>query len=296
MIYSDKKIPMKSIFVSVYMMAAITITVVAAQSLWTSKDYLSWGGVLLTTAPFVLVISQLMVFQNIARTSARFPTVIVLGVAGIVLASWGYARGGSFEAPLLAIAAWAGFMVYAYWYSSFSRRPSSKLQVGRTLPEFEVKNVARQAISSSSFHDKPTIWIFFRGNWCPLCMAQIKELVGQYQELESQGVRVALVSPQPHKNTMALAERFDVGFEFLTDEGNRAAVILGIDHPNGLPMGMQVLDYDSDTVLPTVIITDKGGQVLWAHETDNYRIRPEPDVFLRVLRDNGVAAAVGNAQ
>ena len=46
MIYSDKKIPMKSIFVSVYMMAAITITVVAAQSLWTSKDYLSWGGVL----------------------------------------------------------------------------------------------------------------------------------------------------------------------------------------------------------------------------------------------------------
>ena len=33
---------------------------------------------------------------------------------------------------------------------------------------------------------------------------------------------------------------------------------------------MQLLGYDSDTVLPTVIITDQGGRILWAHETDNY--------------------------
>jgi hypothetical protein len=56
-----------------------------------------------------------------------------------------------------------------------------------------------------------------------------------------------------------------------------------------LPMGMQVLGYDSETVLPTVIITDKGGRILWVHETDNYRIRPEPEVYLAVLRDNGIA-------
>ena len=65
---------------------------------------------------------------------------------------------------------------------------------------------------------------------------------------------------------------------------------LGIENPNGLPMGMQVLGYDSETVLPTVIITGRDGKIIWTHETDNYRVRPEPDVFLDVLRRHGVVA------
>ena len=266
-------------------MAAVVISMIAGQSLWMTHDYLSWGGVLLVTAPFVMVIGWLMIFQNIARTSARFPTLIALGTVGVLLASWGFTRGGSPEAPLLAIAAWIGLMLYSYWYSSFNRHPSGQLQIGNTLPNFELMDVAGRVVSSSSFSDKPTIWIFHRGNWCPLCMAQVKELVIQYKELQSLGVRIALISPQPHKNTIALAKRFDAPFDFLTDEGNRAAQALGIDHPGALPMGMQILGYDSDTVLPTVIITDTGGRVLWAHETDNYRIRPEPDVYLAILRD-----------
>jgi peroxiredoxin len=139
--------------------------------------------------------------------------------------------------------------------------------------------------------DKPAIWIFYRGNWCPLCMAQIKELVSQYKQLQELGVRVALISPQPHKFTIGLARKFDVPFDFLTDEDNRAGRALGIANPHGLPMGMQVLGYDSETVLPTVIITDAGRRILWTHETDNYRVRPEPDVYLAVLRENRIVAA-----
>jgi peroxiredoxin len=287
---------MKSVFVSTYMMAAVAITVIAGQSLWVTHDYLSWGGVLLVTTPFVIVIGWLMIFQNIARTSAHFPTMIVLGTTGVVLASWGYIRGGSLVAPVLAIAAWISFMLYSYWYSSLNRQSGEKLNIGNTLPNFELKDVAGQAVSSSSFSDKPTIWIFYRGNWCPLCMAQIKELVTQYKELQSLGVRIALVSPQPHKNTIALAKRFDAPFDFLTDEGSRAAHVLGIEHLNGLPMGLQMLGYDCETLLPTVIITDTGGRVLWTHETDNYRIRPEPDVYLAVLREMRIVDAGGNVR
>jgi hypothetical protein len=47
---------------------------------------------------------------------------------------------------------------------------------------------------------------------------------------------------------------------------------------------MQALGYASDTVLPTVIITARGGEILWVHETDNYRVRPEPQTYLNVLR------------
>jgi peroxiredoxin len=280
---------MKSAFISLYMVAAVTITVNAAQSLLKSHDYLSWGGVLLASAPIVVLLSRMMLFQNVARTSARLPILTALGAAGLALATWGYLRDGSAQAPLLAAAAWVGFVVYSYWYSSLDRRHGELLKIGDALPGFKLKDIAGKTVDSSSFADRPTIWIFYRGNWCPLCVAQIKEVAGQYKELTAIGARLALVSPQPHKKTVSLSKKFDVPFDFLTDEGNRAARALGIDHPGGLPLGMQALGYDSETVMPTVIITDKGGRILWAHETDNYRVRPDPDVYLAVLREHQIA-------
>jgi peroxiredoxin len=277
---------LKSLFVSLYVMVAMAITVFAVGSLMATQDYVTWGGVILVTAPYVAVLSWVMIFRNIARTSARFPILIVLGVAGTALASWGYVQGGSPVAPLLAAVGLVGFLIYDFWYSSFNDRASSQLSVGKMLPEFELKDTAGNAVTSTSLTDKPAVWIFYRGNWCPLCMAQIKEIAGQYQQLQKLGARVALISPQPHKFTIGLARKFDVEFDFLTDEGNRAARALGIASPNGIPMGMQVLGYDSETVLPTVIITDAGGRILWAHETDNYRVRPDPDVYLEVLRES----------
>lgn len=276
---------LKSIYVMLYMMAAMVATVFAVQWLLASQDYLSWGGVLLVYVPFLIVLSWLMIFRSMARTSSRFPILIVLGALGVVASVFGYLQGGNVLALVLALAGLAGFLIYDYWYSSLVRHHSGQLNVGQTLPAFELRNTAGETLSSASLIDKPTVWIFYRGNWCPLCMAQIKEVAAQYQQLEELGVRVALISPQPHKFTVGLAKKFDVAFDFLTDEGNRAARALGIEHNFGVPMGMQVLGYDSETVMPTVIITDVGGRILWVDETDNYRVRPEPDTYLKVLRD-----------
>jgi peroxiredoxin len=274
----------KSIYVMAYIVLATSIAANAVERLVSTGDMLSWGGVLLVYVPFLLVLSWIMVFRNTPRTSARFPVLVILGVIGVAASSWGYLQGGSRLAAILAVAGLVGFLLYVYWYSSFYSRHSDALEVGQMLPDFELTNVAGESVSSSSLTDKPVVWIFYRGNWCPLCMAQIKEVAAQYQELEKLGARVALVSPQPHKFTKGLAKKFDVSFEFLTDDNNKAARKLGIAQKYGVPMGMQVFGYNSETVLPTVIITETGGRIRWAHETDNYRVRPDPDVFLAVLR------------
>jgi len=284
-VYCFRMNAIKSIFVSLYMMMAILVSVYAVQLLLATRDYMTWGGVLLVYAPFLVILSWLMIARNMARTSSRFPVLIILGIAGVIASAWGYLQGGDQIAPVLAIAGFAAFLAYDYWYSSFGRGHSDQIGVGQPLPAVTLRNTAGEAISSASLTDKPTVWIFYRGNWCPLCMAQIKEVAAQYQQLDELGVRVALVSPQPHKFTVGLARKFDVFFDFLTDEGNRAARALGIDHDFGVPMGMQVLGYDNETVMPTVIITNAGGRILWVDETDNYRVRPEPETYLSVLRE-----------
>lgn len=176
-----------------------------------------------------------------------------------------------------------GWITYLTWFSTFKKRDASILKVGNTLPEFQLETTTKGKISTSSFYGQPSIWLFYRGNWCPLCMAQIKEVAAQYQELEKRGVNMILVSPQPHKNSEDLAKKFNVGFHFLTDYKSKVAKQLGILHANGIPAGFQVMGYDSDTVLPTVIITDAKGKIIFADLTDNYRVRPEPETFLEVL-------------
>ncbi len=233
-----------------------------------------------------------MVFKNRARTTAHFPQFNVLGALGVALAAWAwYAKGAPLQPFELAVESWLAFLVYAYWFSTFGgREPSLKLVVGASLPKFRVKNVEGETVGSEQFTGKPTIFIFYRGNWCPFCMAQLKELAARYEEIRQLGVRVAMISPQPHSNTVEIARKFriDLTFEFFTDEGNAAARGLGILNLHGTPMGMQALGYDSDTVLPTVIITDGHGKIVWVHETDNYRIRPEPGVYLEVMRRHGI--------
>ena len=177
-----------------------------------------------------------------------------------------------------------GWIIYLKWYSTFDdRNENDLLKVGQILPHFSLENGSKKTISSDQFKGQPAIYIFYRGNWCPLCMAQIKEIAGEYQELEKRGVQTILVSPQPHKYSKSLAKKFNVGFHFLVDLNNKVARQLGILSENGLPLGLQVFGYENDTVLPTVLITDSRGKILFADLTDNYRIRPEPSTFLAIL-------------
>ena len=124
--------------------------------------------------------------------------------------------------------------------------------------------------------------MFYRGNWCPLCSVQVKELAAAYRGISALGAKVVLVSPQPATDSRAMAERFDAPMTFLVDGGNAAARALGIQHPGGAPVG--VVD-DGETVLPTAVILDADGVVRFSDETGNYRFRPHPDLFLTVLRD-----------
>jgi hypothetical protein len=40
--------------------------------------------------------------------------------------------------------------------------------------------------------------------------------------------------------------------------------------------------------LPTIIMTNASGKIIFADLTDNYRIRPEPETFLEVFAQAGI--------
>ena len=247
---------------------------------------LPWLGATLGALAIGFFFVIILALRPIARTKSNMPelTLFVVTTSLFVVVT-------SFLAPPLNTAVIAialinggGWLAYIFWYSKFEDRSNNQfLQVGQALPEFELENETGEKVSSHDYQGSATLWMFYRGNWCPLCMAQIREIAQQYQELAQKGVKVALISPQPHKHTRQLAQKMQVPFDFLVDVKNQAARQLNILAENGLPKGMEVLGYDSDTVMPTVIMTNTQGKIIFADLTDNYRVRPEPATFLKVL-------------
>ena len=248
-----------------------------------------WIGALLTTLPAALFFGRAFIVGDLPRTSAGMPTVLLAAVVGAAIVGVSRFRGLTVDAPALgvAVAGVVGWLIYNYWYSHLDRPSETALVVGQPLPAFELETEEGEPIASTSFVGRPLLLLFYRGNWCPLCMAQIREVAAQYRQLEQSGVQVVCVSPQPHDNTRKLAAKFDVPFRFLVDKNNRAAQRLGIFAKDGLPFGLQALGYDRDTVLPTVVITDAAGKIIFADLTDNYRVRPEPSTFAAILNSAG---------
>ncbi|MDO6811917.1 peroxiredoxin family protein [Tenacibaculum soleae] len=234
---------------------------------------------LLISSLTVIVFFSMLFIKPVARTTKNLQFYSTFIVIGFVLNLFNFEQ----KSLLIAVILTLGWLAYLTWYSSFNFRNTSILDVGKTLPNFTLKNSQEEDISIDNLSGNFNIFIFYRGNWCPLCMAQIQEVVNQYKELEKRNTNMVLISSQPHKFTENLAKKHKVPFHFLVDNDNIVAKQLGILHKNGLPAGFQVFGYDADVILPTVLITDKNNKIIFADLTDNYRVRPEPENFIKVI-------------
>jgi len=278
---------LKSIFISVFPAFALYVLIDSILHLLQHDfnfHYLSRIVIALTIAVFFVG----LFIKPRARTSRNLNIYMLLIVIGLLISIYGRFVDANSNNNFIDTLLIFGWVFYISWFSVFKNRNKNILKVGNILPNFQLEDSKnpdsyRDKVSSETFLGNPSIYLFYRGNWCPLCMAQIKEIASQYKELEKRGVNMIFISPQPHKFSKTLADKFQLNFNFLTDVNNTVAKQLGVFSKNGIPAGFQVLGYHSDTVLPTVVITDANGKIVFADLTDNYRVRPEPETFLKVI-------------
>ncbi len=273
---------LKSLFISGYSMYVMGASALGINQLLREPG-LAWVAMLLVHLPMAFLFAWLLVFRNMPRSHPYLPIVSAITLAGAALAATAAARGAAGPPVLLSAAGLATYLLYLFWYCRFGRHPSARLQVGGRLPAFEAIDSEGRPFRTQDLAGRPAVLMFFRGNWCPLCMAQIREVADGYRALAARDIRVVLISPQSQSKSARLAKRFDAPLTFVVDEGNRIAQQLGLAWRHALPAGMQLLGYDSESVLPTVVVLDAAGQIVMAEQTDNYRVRPEPATFIAAL-------------
>ena len=273
---------LKSIFISTYLTYAAIIATIQIIQFTQSWDVAWLMSALVHLLPVGFIAKLFLTHTPRTDQNLNAVTIAMFGLmiaVMILMSSLPTAYPRLFTFALITLAGW---ILYLKWYSVLPAR-GDILAIGKSLPELALEHTDGSQVNTSTFLGKKTLYMFYRGNWCPLCMAQIKEIAQQYKQLDELGVQMVLVSSQPHSHSANLAKKHDVPFIFLADPKGKASKTIGVNHDGGTAFGMEVFGYSSNTLLPTVIITNELGQIIFLDQTDNYRVRPEPETFIKAL-------------
>jgi peroxiredoxin len=271
------------------MVGALTLVIVIVAGFRIlAADAWGWAGAAVAWLAIGGYLGYILIGRPSDRVRHLWPVTgtSAVGCVGALVAAALVPRGENVVAFGVAIVGFAAALGYQYLYSR-QHRSSKVPEVGERLPDFPLTTLDGEPVSSRVLLGRPRVILFYRGTWCPFCMTQVRELAARYRELERRGVGVALVSPQRSDESAVLASRFDVPMDFFIDAGGEASRALDLVQTGGVPVIFGA-GTDGDTVVPTVLIIDAAGVVLWRAVADNHRVRPDPEVFLRVLDDAGI--------
>ena len=172
---------------------------------------------------------------------------------------------------------------YFYYRRRGGRPVPEQLREGKLLPEFAALDEAGNPLNSAQLRGTPVVMIFVRGNWCPFCSRQVKNLTAYYKNIVDLGAKLIFVTPKPQETTRRVAEFFDVDFEFWLDESLAATRELGLLLESGVPKDYYP-EYGRDTIWPTSLVIDAHGIIRFIELSKHIIDRPNPKTLLRELQ------------
>ena len=185
---------------------------------------------------------------------------------------------------------------------SFERLAASHVgehakNVGEIAPDFKLPNATGTHVSLyDMLNNGPVVLSFYRGGWCPFCSLELQALQGILPEIRARGASLIGISPEKPDNSLSTAEKYNLEFEVLSDQGNRTAreygLLFSVDQemrPLYLEWGFDVPACNGDDSwelpVPATYIIDTNGVVRAAFIDKDYTKRMEPDDIIAALNE-----------
>ena len=167
----------------------------------------------------------------------------------------------------------------------------SPLLIGEKLPAAQLLNSDGKAVELYSLlAAKPTVLVFYRGGWCPYCNAQLSGLVDIEQQILDLGYQIVAISPDDYRNLKNTEEKDKVNYQLLSDKNGAFIKEIGIafETPSAIKgyVATQGQKGETPTVLPvpTVLITNTKGEIVFEYINPNYKQRISGEMLLAVLK------------
>ena len=161
------------------------------------------------------------------------------------------------------------------------------LKVGDIAPDFTLPDAEGLPVSLyDTLQHNAVIISFFRGNWCPFCMAELTH----YQEAINNNLvdsaTVIAISPQSIHFNHDLKVQNNLEFRILSDKGNEIADKYGLVftlqeniRENYKNMGADLELFNSDKTyklpIPATYLIDKNKKIVFSSVSTNYMERAD---------------------
>jgi len=141
---------------------------------------------------------------------------------------------------------------------------------------------------------KAVVLFFYRGQWCPYCNKQIKQLQDSLQLLTGKGAYVIGVTPETDENINKTVDKTHASFSIIQDKGYAIMKAYDVNYTVDDAINTKLKSYgidleknngNADHVLPVpaTYVINPSGKIIYVHFDKDYTKRPSVSSILAVL-------------
>lgn len=275
---------LKPFFISPYVIGIVCVALYSSIQFLSDTSKLSWLIASVCALSACIYFAYIYIrYPREVQFSLLAVTVVSLLSPVIVFADY-WQNGETGLLPFyLSLGCAIGWLIYDKWYSQMPFPTAYKTILQKPLPNLPLEGRTGETQEVNFENGRYNILLFHRGAWCPFCVAQVREAANLAGEVHQANAQLHMISNKRPNHFDFSQDRFSEVAHHWGDPDLKASRILGISHMRGLPIGLEILGFESNSTLPASIVTDPTGKVIYRNVVKDYRKRPSIQFFLRIV-------------
>lgn len=169
-------------------------------------------------------------------------------------------------------------------------------QVGDMAPEFALNNALNKSVSLKEYLAKGSVVLtWYRGGWCPYCNLTLQQLQEEVPNFTTHGANLIALTPELPDKSISTAEKNSLGFEVLSDVGNKVAREYGLvfkltaevakNYKDKFNLPKYNGDDSAELPMAATYVINEQGEIVHAFLDADYRNRQEPAEITLILKN-----------
>ncbi len=168
--------------------------------------------------------------------------------------------------------------------------------INSTIPNTSVKTInGDNILLHDVVKEKPTVFVFYRGGWCPYCTRHMAELAQVEEQILEMGYQIVGISVDRPEVLRATLEEIELEYTLLSDSPAEALKGFGlafevdqatVDRYMNVGIDLEADSGHDHHILPApaVYIVDQEGTVNFQYVNPNYRERISGEILLAAAK------------
>jgi peroxiredoxin len=164
-------------------------------------------------------------------------------------------------------------------------------------PDFKLKDQSGVEVASKNLRKKgPVVVVFYRGNWCPYCNKELKNLQDSLSMITERGASVVAITPEAEAGIAKTIEKTGAVFPILWDAEMKVSKGYAVSYEVDEKLAARYKNFGTNLLennaqkgkaylpVPAVYIISEDGFVTYRYFESDYKKRPTVKELLAQLK------------